>query len=368
MHGVYISGASVVIGSLTTMSKKGFLERLENGGDVIMAEGFLFEFERRGYLSAGQWVPEVVLDYPHLVKSLSEELVHAGSEVVLAFTYYGHREGMYVVGKEHLLEKHNREALKIAKEVADESGCLLAGNICNTTRYRKGSQRHIEQAEAMFKEQIEWAVEYDVDLILAETFVELGEAKLALECIQKYGQGKPSVVNINPTTADKTFDGIPYAEASRQLEKAGADVVGYNCGRGLNTTIPLLRELRKTCKGPIAAFPVPYRTTPDCPTMHSLIDPYTGKRAYPDLCSQLCSVAEVTDFAKECKDIGVQFVGLCCGNTPAMTRAVAEVYGRRPPASAFSPNMEKHFIFGNEKYFCDKYYMTDLRKMMSKTC
>ncbi|XP_048240562.1 betaine--homocysteine S-methyltransferase 1-like [Haliotis rufescens] len=349
------------------MSKKGFMERLENGGDVIMAEGFVFEFERRGYLRAGPFVPEVVLDYPHLVRSLSEEFVHAGSEVVLAFTYYGHREKLRLIGKEHLLEKLNKDALKIAKEVADESGTLMAGNICNTTRYRKDSQEHIEQTEAIFKEQIEWAVEYDADLILAETFVELGEAKLALECIQKYGQGKPSVVNINPIAADKTLDGIPYAEACRQLEAAGANVVGYNCCRGPATTIPLIRELRKTCKGPIAAFPVPYRTSPEFPTMQSLIDPYTGKRAFPDLSSQLCGVAEVTDFAKECKEIGVQFVGLCCGNTPAMTRAVAEAYGRRPPASIFSPNMEKHFIFGKDKYFSDNFYLTQLREGMSKT-
>lgn len=51
-----------------------------------MAEGYVFEFERRGYLRAGSYVPEVVLEHPELVKSMSEEFVHAGSDVVLAFT------------------------------------------------------------------------------------------------------------------------------------------------------------------------------------------------------------------------------------------------------------------------------------------
>jgi S-methylmethionine-dependent homocysteine/selenocysteine methylase len=51
-----------------------------------VAEGYLFEFERRGYLKAGAYVPEVVLKHPDLVKSLHEEFVHAGSDVVLAFT------------------------------------------------------------------------------------------------------------------------------------------------------------------------------------------------------------------------------------------------------------------------------------------
>ncbi len=64
----------------------GLLQRLEDGETVIAAEGYVFEFERRGYLKAGAFVPEVVVDHPELVKALYEEFVHAGSDVVLAFT------------------------------------------------------------------------------------------------------------------------------------------------------------------------------------------------------------------------------------------------------------------------------------------
>lgn len=59
---------------------------MKNRKDIVVAEGYIFEFERRGYLRAGCFVPEVVLSHPDLVRSLHEELVHAGSEVVLAFT------------------------------------------------------------------------------------------------------------------------------------------------------------------------------------------------------------------------------------------------------------------------------------------
>lgn len=59
---------------------------MRDGESVVVAEGYIFEFERRGYLKAGSFVPEVVLDRPDLVKSLHEEFVHAGSDVVLAFT------------------------------------------------------------------------------------------------------------------------------------------------------------------------------------------------------------------------------------------------------------------------------------------
>ena len=68
-------------------------------GPAICAEGYLFELERRGYLQAGAFVPEVVVDHPEKVAQLHEEFVHAGSDVVQAFTYYAHREKLRVIGR-----------------------------------------------------------------------------------------------------------------------------------------------------------------------------------------------------------------------------------------------------------------------------
>src|SRR5881397_3481813 len=110
----------------------GLLERLDHG-PVICAEGYLFEFERRGYLQAGAFVPEVVLEHPDLVEGLHRDFVHAGSDVVEAFTYYAHRAKLRMVGRERELERINRTALRLAKKVARATGTLLAGNICNTS-------------------------------------------------------------------------------------------------------------------------------------------------------------------------------------------------------------------------------------------
>ena len=96
---------------------------------MICAEGYLFELERRGYLQAGGYVPQVVLDHPEKVSELHREFAHAGSDVVEAFTYYAHREKLRLIGKEDLLEKINRQALGLAGSVAREPDCLLAGNI-----------------------------------------------------------------------------------------------------------------------------------------------------------------------------------------------------------------------------------------------
>ncbi|XP_060082014.1 betaine--homocysteine S-methyltransferase 1-like isoform X1 [Ylistrum balloti] len=332
------------------MPTKGLLERLNNGENVLVAEGYMLESERRGYLKIGSFAPDVVLDYPDVVRNMHREFVHAGTDVLEAFTYYGHRERLKLIGREEDLEKLNRTALKIAREVANETGTLMAGGLCSTTIYEENQPEIDEQIRAMFKEQVEWAVEEGADYIIAETINDYGEAKLALEAIQQYGKGLPAVITIVCYNPDMTLDDVPIAEACRRLEEAGADVVGLNCGRGPKTMLPLIKEIRKTCKGPIAALPVTFRTTQENRTWTSLKDPNTGKFAWPSNVSCVtCNRDDIREFAEEAKNIGVNYVGLCCGNAPFFFRELAEVYGRRPGASKYSPDLSLSVLAGDSK-------------------
>ncbi|GFR82090.1 betaine--homocysteine S-methyltransferase 1-like [Elysia marginata] len=223
--------------------------------------------------------------------------------------YYAHREKLRVIGKEHMLEAINKKALTIAKDVARTTGTLFAGNICNTTVYVRDDENAKAAARCMFKEQVAWAVDAGVDYILAETFDELGEAMLALETIKQYGKGTPAVVTLVPSARDVTFDGVPYPEACLRLEAAGAAVVGLNCGRGAETILPLVAEIKKVCKGPVACLPVPYRTTDQYRTMQSLLHPKTGERSFPiDLSAHFVGRTEVLEFGLECKRLGVEYV------------------------------------------------------------
>src|SRR5687767_5275949 len=148
---------------------RGLRERLDT--DVVVgAEGYLFELERRGYLKGGPFVPEVVLDHPDAVRELHREFLRAGAEVMVAFTYYGHREKLRSIGREDDLEPLNRHALAIAGEVADEGGALLAGNLCNTWAYDPDdTETSGAVVREMYREQVAWAVEAGVDLVIAET-------------------------------------------------------------------------------------------------------------------------------------------------------------------------------------------------------
>jgi betaine-homocysteine S-methyltransferase len=329
------------------------LERLER--DVVLcAEGYLFELERRGYLQSGPFVPEVVLDYPDAVRELHREFLRAGAEVMVAFTYYGHREKLRMIGREDDLEPLNRNALQLAKEVAAEGDALVAGNICNTWAYDpddpEGSGDVVRE---LYREQVRWAVEAEADFIVAETNDYLGEALIGVEVIREHGL--PSVVTF-ASTSETTMDGYELDEACKRVEDAGADVVGLNCSRGPATMFPILERVRAAVSCPVAAQPVPYRTTPEEPTFVSLHGA-DGSRAFPvALDPFLLTRFEMADFAVAARDLGVSFIGICCGGAPHHVRSMAEALGRTVPASRYSPAMELHPVLGENVKERDRRY------------
>ncbi len=334
-----------------TETKQGLLERLEQG-PVICAEGYLFELERRGYLQAGAFVPEVVLEHPELVAALHREFVHAGSDVVEAFTYYAHREKLRIIGREADLEPINRQALSLAKEVAEETGTLFAGDICNTNVYDPDERESEREVRGMFDEQVGWAADAGAEFVIAETYSYAQEALLGLEAIK--AAGLPAVVTLALHRRAVTREGWSPGEACRRLADAGADVVGLNCIRGPRTMLPALGAIVEAVDVPVAALPVPYRTTEAEPTFQALTDPdcdcIPGGQPFPTALDPfVCNRYEIGEFARAAYELGVRYLGVCCGNGAHHTRAMAEALGRKPPASRYSPDMSKHAYFGTDE-------------------
>ena len=169
-------------------TRAGLLERLDQG-PVICAEGYLFELERRGYLQAGAFVPEVVLEHPELVAQLHREFVHAGSDVVEAFTYYAHREKLQTIGKEDLLEPMNRQALEIAKACGRRDRLVARRRHLQHERVRR-RRYGVHVVRGMFEEQVGWAVDAGADFVVGETFTWAEEALLALDVIKAGRQSR----------------------------------------------------------------------------------------------------------------------------------------------------------------------------------
>jgi betaine-homocysteine S-methyltransferase len=191
---------------------------------------------------------------------------------------------------------------------------------------------------AQYEEQLGWAVEEGVDFVIAETYDHVGEALIGLDVCKQLGL--PAMVTFASVQPERTYDGYDYVEACRILADAGATIVGLNCSRGPETMLPLLEEIRAAVDVAVAAQPVPYRTS-------------SAFESLPGFPIQLeafqCSRFEMADFARRARDIGVGYIGICCGGAPHHVRAMAEALGRETPASRYSPAMELHPVLGDRE-------------------
>jgi len=196
----------------------------------------------------------------------------------------------------------------------------------------------------MFREQCQWAKEEGVDFIVAETFDYLGEAQVALEEIQRVGL--PAVITFAIHRSGTFREGMSAPEGIAKIAAAGATVVGCNCARGPATMYELLKEAKKLMPSNVglAALPVPYRCTAEKPTFQSLC---RHDRMYLELEPHTLPRQELAEWAVKFKEIGVNYMGVCCGGEPYMLRAMAEAIGRKTPASVYSPDLSKHFAYGS---------------------
>ncbi len=300
------------------MKKKGILERLKEG-PVLGDGGYLLELEKRGWVRAGPFTPEVALLHPQALRELHTEFREAGADVLQALTFYASRDKLATVGLDNKLEDLNRAAVRIAREVAGDQ-CLVAGNLSLTWMYEPGSVSAADKVRKTFDEQLAIQVEEGVDFIIGETFSWLGEALIAVERGKK--SGLPVMVTICFENKNETADGKSAADSAKALLDAGADIVGMNCLRAPEHLLGPMEEMRRAVDGYLACQPVGYRTPKEKPDFTSLpefplgLDPLQLTRK------------EMGDYATRAKEIGINYIGSCCGSVAIHVREMARALGK----------------------------------------
>jgi betaine-homocysteine S-methyltransferase len=301
--------------------KKGILERLAEG-PVLGDGGYLLELEKRGYVQAGPFTPEVSITHPEALEELHREFLLAGAEVLQTLTFYASEEKLATVGLAGRVEEINRAACRIARSVAAEGNALVAGNLSLTWAYDPGDSRSADRVRGLFDAQLKTMVDGGVDFVIAETFTWLGEALLAAERIRS--AGLPAMITMSYENAPQSYEGHGPGECARRLVDAGADIVGINCLRNPETTLPLMREVRAAVPGFIACQPVAYRTPPH---QHD----FTALPEFPlGLDPLQLARAEMGRYASEARDLGINFIGSCCGSVACHVKAMAVALGKRP--------------------------------------
>jgi hypothetical protein len=186
--------------------------------------------------------------------------------------------------------------------------------------YEPGSPSASDRVRKTFDEQLALQCGEGVDFIIGETFSWLGEALIAVERAKT--TGLPVMVTICFENKDETADGKSAEEAAKALIDSGADIVGMNCLRSPEHTLPSMEKMRKAVSGYLACQPVAYRTPKDKPDFTSLPEfPYA-------LDPLQLTRKDMGDYAVKAKEIGINYIGSCCGSVAMHVRAMAQALGK----------------------------------------
>jgi betaine-homocysteine S-methyltransferase len=191
--------------------------------------------------------------------------------------------------------------------------------------YEQGSASAADRVRQTFDEQLRIQCDEGVDFIIGETFSWLGEALLAVERAKK--TGLPVMVTICFENKDQTAEGKNAVDAAKALLDAGANIVGMNCLRPPEHTLPAMEQMRKAVDGYLACQPVGYRTPKEKPDFTSLPEfPYA-------LDPLQLTRKEMGDYALKAREIGINYIGSCCGSVAEHVREMARVLGKLPAES-----------------------------------
>ena len=304
---------------------RGILERLSDG-PVLGDGGYLLELEKRGYVQAGPFTPEVVIDHPEALAELHREFLRAGVDVLQTMTFYASDDKLATVGLDGKVDEINRDAVRIARSVAAEGDALVAGNLSLTWAYDPEDPASADHVRALFDRQLQAQIDAGgVDFWIGETFSYLQEALLFVERAKTTGQPVMVTMSYERLPA-RSYEGDTPAACAKALVDAGADIVGVNCLNGPAQQLPIALEMLAAVDGYVAAQPVAYRTTDAKPD-------FTSFENFPFAMDAMqLTRHEMAGFARDAHAAGVGFIGSCCGSVAGHVRAMAKTLGKLPEA------------------------------------
>lgn len=291
-----------------------FLDAVERG--VVLADGAMGTLLReRGWRAPHE---VAALDAPELVRSIHQDYIAAGADLILTNTFEANRAVLERHGLGDRVHRANTVACRIARDAREITGqpLFIGGSIGPIGRELALGTLTLADAFNAHREQVEALVEGGVDAIVLETFPGLREAREAIRAVRAVTD-LPVVAMLNFSADLSSPAGESASEIVRGLAEAGADLVGVNCGVGPQAALDIMEQMARDPAHP----PLAIQPNAGLPRQQGAALVYS---ATPDY---------FADFALRARDLGAVYIGGCCGTTPAHVRAMREALGRRRDAT-----------------------------------
>lgn len=289
------------------MTKNDFKDLTKN---ILLLDGATGSNLMAAGMPRGVCTETWVLQHKEILQKLQKAYIDAGSRIIYAPTFGANRINLKLHHLEDKIKEMNYELVAIAKESANGQA-FIAGDITTTGKMMAPSgDLTYEEAFEVYEEQISFLRDAGVDMIIAETMINIEETLAAVDAASQVCE-LPILCTMTVEADGSIFSGGNAVEAALALESAGASAVGINCSVGPDQLVSVVRNIKEAVSIPVIAKP---------------------NAGMPLIDEQGNAVYNMTpaEFAKHMKVLvenGASIIGGCCGTTPAYIRAVAEELG-----------------------------------------
>ena len=268
-------------------------------------------FQERG-LSPGGCPEEMNRSAPEAVIGIHAEYVEAGADILIANSFGGNRVKLANYNLDNAVDELNRRAVALARKAAP-TGVFVGGSVGPTGRFVEPvGDVGFDEMMDIFAEQISSLVGAGADLISFETFLDIRELRAGVIACRDICD-LPIIAQMTFEDAGRTVLGTPPTAAAVTLDALRVDVIGANCGLGIDGIHDVLAEMRQVTPRPLVA-----RANAGLPILRN------GQTIFP------ATPEEMTAYHERLIALGVRVVGGCCGTTPTHIRVMRDALNNHP--------------------------------------
>lgn len=285
--------------------KKSFLQSIYER--VLVLDGAMGTMLQERGLKPGSSPEEMNLTAPEVVADVHREYLEAGADIIVTNTFGGSSAKLSHFGLAERVYEINAKGVALAREAAGNSA-YVAASMGPTGRFVEPvGDCSFDEMRAIFREQALPLIEAGADLITLETFLDIKEARAAVIAIREISADIPVIAMMTFDDNGRSVLGTPPEAAAITLEAVGANIVGSNCGLGVDGIYCVLSAMRRVTRLPLIS-----QANAGLPLLKD------GKTIFP------ATPEEMTLYHERMIELGVRVIGGCCGTTPAHIRAIRE--------------------------------------------
>ncbi len=291
------------------MTNTTILEWLESG-KTILGDGAMGTMLHANGMSAGESSEHWSVNHPDILRSIHRDYCEAGARVVTANTFGGTRSRLQHNGLQDQVEELNIAAVKIAREIADEYDCLVGGDMGPTGELIEPyGLLSLGDAAKMYAEQATALVNAGVDYFHIETMTQIAELEAAIRGAREVEPDAVIIATMTFDTNGRTMMGDTPLGALQAMNEWGVRVIGGNCGNGPEEIRSVMAAM--TQNRPDGVFLIAQSNA----GLPKMVEDEVQFDGTPEVMAQ---------YAIEMYEMGVNYIGACCGSTPAHIQAMRD--------------------------------------------